>query len=349
MFGKRRNYALATLVVFFLLNATAGSVRAERLAVVATFSVLGDMVSQIGGDKVSVTTLVGPNGDTHMYQPTPAAAGAVAKAQMLVINGLDYDKWIERLRHATNFKGLTVTATEGIKPLESDEHHSSSEEKHDREHAGHEKGHNDAEDHGDKHSTKHNRDEHQAHKETDHDGHHHGVYDPHAWHDPVHGQAYARNIADGLSTIDPANTAYYRSRLTNYVNELAALDAEIESRLSQVPVNRRTVITSHDALHYFGRAYGLRFLAPQGLSTESEPSAEGVAHLIRQIRKQRITAVFVQNLGDPRLVKQIAAETGATLGGTLYTDALSPVDGPASTYLDMLRSNATVLHDALRR
>lgn len=351
--------ALRLLGGFILLAATAAPAHAERIAVVATFSVLGDMVKQIGGDEVAVTTLVGPDGDAHVFQPSPADAGAVAKARLLIMNGLGFEGWMERLLEATRFKGVVVTATEGIEPLRSDEEddhgsdshkdqdgHGKESEKHEHDRDGHDKEHKDREHSESDKSAEHSQEE--GHAKADHHGHHHGADDPHAWHDPTHAQIYARNIARGLSAVDPANSAYYDARLASYVKEIAALDAEIEATLSRLPAKQRTVITSHDALQYFGHAYGLTFLAPQGLSTESEASAEDVARLIRQIRAQAITAVFVQNLGDPRLVKQIAAETGATIGGTLHTDALSPADGPAATYLQMLRSNARVLYNALK-
>ena len=117
--------------------------------------------------------------------------------------------------------------------------------------------------------------------------------------------------------------------------------------MAALPADRRTVVTSHDAFQYFGRDYGLTFLAPQGLSTESEASAKDVARLIQQIRERGIRAVFVENVADPRLLERIADETGATIGGTLYPGALSGPDGPAPTYLDMMRHNATTLAQAL--
>ena len=339
------------LAVFALLVAAVAPARGEPVPVVVTFSILGDMVKQIGGDRVTVTTLVGPDGDSHVYQPSPADARAVAKAHLLVVNGLGFEGWMERLTEAADFKGVLVTATDGIDPIEvgeADDHHEDSHEtgkpeKHGHDGDTHDRAHNDHKVGG------HQQAEHQdGHKDTDHHGHEHGAHDPHAWQDLASAQVYARNIAQGLWAVDPANAAHYQEQLASYLTEITTLDANIKARLAQLPANRRTVITSHDALQYFGRAYGLTFLAPQGLSTESEASAEDVARLIRQIRKQEISAVFVENLGDPRLIKRIAAETGAVVGGTLYSDALSPADGPAPTYLDMLRVNASTLHDALK-
>ena len=368
-FGRRNGSTpiLRSIGVFVLVAGAVAAARAEPVPVpvVASFSILGDMVQRLGGDRVTVTTLVGPDGDTHVYQPSPADARAVTKARLLVVNGLEFEGWMERLLEAADFKGVLVTATDGIDPIEADEdgeHHEDSHkdshgdshetgesEKHGHDGEAHDKAHKDDEHHGEEKSDGHKQAEHHdEHKETDHHGHHHGVHDPHAWQDLANAQVYARNIAQGLSAVDPANEAHYQAQLTSYLKELTTLDAEIKAKMAQLPENRRTVVTSHDAFQYFGRAYGLAFLAPQGLSTESEASAEDVARLIRQIREQEISAVFVENLGDPRLIKRIAAESGAVVGGTLYPGALSPPDGPAPTYLDMLRVNASTLHEALK-
>ena len=351
---------LQTLVSVALLATAVVSARAEPVPVVATFSVLGDMVKQIGGDRVAVTTLVGPDGDSHVYQPSPSDARAVAEARLVVVNGLGFEGWMERLLETADFDGVLVTTTDGIDPLqsgESNDHHADPHtdshedggEEHHQDGDTNDKAHEEDEQHYDDEASGHEQAEHREHGEhhADH-GHDHGAYDPHAWHDPASAEIYARNVARGLSAVDAVNEVHYHERLTNYLEKIATLDAEISASIAQLPANRRTVVTSHDALQYFGRAYGLTFLAPQGMSTDSEASAEDVAHLIRQIREQGITAVFVENLGDPRLIKRIADETDAAIGGTLYTDALSPADGPAPTYLDMLRTNAAVLHEALK-
>ena len=160
---------------------------------------------------------------------------------------------------------------------------------------------------------------------------------------------YAHNIAAALAKADPANAGAFDRNRAAYQDKLEALDAEIDRIVARLPAGRRTVVTSHDAFQYFGRRYGLTFIAPQGLSTESEASAKGVARLVRQIRKEGIRAVFVENITDPRLLKRIAEETGARIGGTLYPGALSGPDGPAPTYLDMMRHNATTIAKALAR
>ena len=308
------------------LVATASGTPDRPIRAVATFSILGDMVSRIGGEHVAVTTLVGPNGDAHVYRPTPAAARAVSEAHILVVNGLDFEGWLDRLMEASDFGGVRVVATSGIEPIavedDGDEHG------HDGDHGEGES----AEEHGD-----------------GHDDHHHGAFDPHAWQSLPHAVVYVDNITSALAKADPDNAGtFYRNRAA-YVAEIEALDAEIRAMFADLPAGSRTIVTSHDAFRYFGRDYGLTFIAPQGLSTASEASARDVARLIQFIRDQGIRAVFPENVADPRLLERIADETGAAIGGTLYPGALSGPDGPAPTYLDMMRHNARTLTQALLR
>ena len=172
--------------------------------------------------------------------------------------------------------------------------------------------------------------------------------DPHAWQDLTNGQIYARNIAVALAAADKASDKFFRDNAAAYVAELAKLDGEVRETFAAIPPNRRRVITSHDAFGYFGAAYGIEFIAPLGMSTEDQASAKGVARLIDQIRAEHITAVFVENITDPRLIAQIARETGAKLGGELFSDALSKPAGPAATYTAMFRHNAEVLAAAMK-
>ena len=314
-------------VAFVLALVAVASGTPERpLQAVATFSILGDMVSRIGGEHVSVTTLVGPGGDPHVYQPTPADARSVSQAHVLVVNGLDFEGWLDRLIKASDFGGSRVVATAGIEPLAFD-HEGGDGPGHDDDHG--EEGES-AEKHGD-----------------DHAGHHHGAADPHAWQSLQHAVVYVDNITAALAKADPENaSAYYRNRAT-YVAEIEALDAEIRDLFAGLPAASRTIVTSHDAFQYFGRDYGLTFIAPQGLSTASEASAKSVVSLIELIRSQGIRAVFLENVADPRPLERIADETGAAVGGTLYPGMLSPPDGPAPTYLDMMRHNAKTIVQGL--
>ena len=322
----------ATALLALSLSAPAIAQSDRPMPVVATFSILGDMVKRIGGEHIVVTTLVGPNGDTHVFQPTPADARAVSEATILVVNGLQFEGWLDRLIDASDFDGIRVVATEGIEPIAFDDEHDQGDN---LDVHAEEAGHDDDDDH----------DEHAEAAAHDHDDH--GAFDPHAWHSLSNATDYVDNITAALAQADPANAADFYQNRAAYVAEIEALDAEIRETLAALPAERRIVVTSHDAYQYFGREYGLTFIAPQGLSTESEASAKDVARLIQQIRERGIRAVFIENIGDVRLLEQIANETGATIGGTLYPGALSGPDGPAPTYLDMMRHNAMTLAQAL--
>ena len=292
MFGR------IALVVLFAALATP-SFAQEKLKVVATFSILSDLVKNVGGDRVDARTLVGPNGDAHVYQPSPSDAKTLADAKVVFVNGLGFEGWMERLIKASGSKAPVVTATKGVKPRKSDDEHS------------------------------------------------HGGADPHAWQSVANAKIYVANIRDGLSAADPAGKASYEASAAAYLAQLDALDAEVKAAIDRIPADRRRIITTHDAFGYFAAAYGVAFIAPQGVSTESEVSARDVAKIITQIRKQRIPAVFLENVTDDRLLKRIGAESGARIGGTLYSDALTDEKGEAPTYIDMMRHNVKQLADAL--
>ena len=291
------------------LSLLAAPARAdERLPVVASFSILGDLTARVGGDRIALTTLVGPDGDAHVFEPGPGDARAVSEAKLLVVNGLGFEGWMDRLKGAAGFDGIEVVATSGVEPLKLAED----------------------DDHGHDH------------------GHDHGAIDPHAWQNVANAEIFVRNIAVGLEKADPAGAAVYRANAEAYLAELKALDEDIRTSLAAVPAERRVLVTSHDAFGYFAAAYDLKVLAPQGISTESEASAADVAGLIRQIRADGVQAVFVENVTDPRLLEQIVRETGARIGGTLYSDALSPPGTPAATYVGMMRHNAEAITAAFQ-
>lgn len=373
MSSRRLLMKSATALVALSMVAPTVAWADEPIPVVATFSILGDMVERIGGEHVTVTTLVGPDGDAHVYQPTPQDARAVSEAEVMIINGLEFEGWLERLSEAADFDGSLVVATTGIEPIAFDEDghdddredHAEHDHDHDHgeDHADHDHDHDHGEDHaGHDHDHDHGEDhaghdhdhDHEEHAEAAHDHedhghghHHHGAFDPHAWQSIDHAVTYVDNIAAGLAQASPENAAAFYENRAAYVTELEALDAEVSAMMTALPEDARTIVTSHDAFQYLGQAYGLTFLAPQGLSTEAEASAQDVAGLITQIREEGISAVFVESITDNRLLEQIASETGVTVGGTLYSDALSGPDGPASTYIDMMRHNATMLSQAL--
>ncbi|MEM1387739.1 MAG: metal ABC transporter substrate-binding protein [Pseudomonadota bacterium] len=388
MSSRRALLRTATGLVAASLLLPSAALADEPIPVVATFSILGDMVERIGGEHIALTTLVGPDGDAHVYQPTPQAAKSVSEADILFINGLEFEGWLERLAEAASFDGDIVVATAGIEPIAFDEHG----DEHDDEHGAH--GHDDhaegehedhteaeahGHDHGDEETAEaeaqghddhgdedHAHDDHDDHADgekhgaeevaghDDHDdhghghaGHDHGAFDPHAWQSIENALVYVDNITAALAKADPDNAATFYTNRAAYVAELEALQVEIDALMAAIPEDRRTIVTSHDAFGYMAAHYGLTVEAPQGLSTESDPSAADVAALITQIRDEGISAVFVESITDNRLLEQIASETGAMIGGTLYSDALSDEDGPAATYIDMMRHNAMTLSQAL--
>ena len=319
--------AAAPLLGTPLLAGPAGAQEA-KLPVVASFSILGDFVKQVGGDRVAVATIVGPNGDAHVYQPTPADAKKLAAAKVVFVNGLGFEGWMERLTKASGTKAKIVVATTGITPREM-----ADEDDHDHDHGK------------DKHAHDHGKDKKGGKKEAH--GHDHGATDPHAWQSIANARIYVANIRDALIAADPAGKDAYTANAAAYTAKLDALDAEVKAALAKIPAEQRRIITSHDAFGYFGAAYGLELVSPEGVSTESEASAKDVARIIRQIKAEKIPAVFLENVTNPRLIERIAKETGAKIGGELYTDALSDDKGPASTYILMIQSNVRTLSSAL--
>jgi zinc/manganese transport system substrate-binding protein len=303
---------LAVVALAWPLWAGAAAAAAP-LRVVASFSVIGDLAHQVGGDRIRLTTLVGPNGDAHVYEPRPADAAALAAAQVILINGLGLEGFLPRLIAASGTKAPVVVVTRGVAALPN---------------PGTEQSH--------------------AGKGTEAE-HEEGRFDPHAWQSVANAEIYVRNIAQAFCAADAAGCPDYRARAADYEQKLEALDAEVKAAIAAIPPSRRTVITSHDAFNYFQHEYGLRFLAPEGVSTEAEASAADVAALIRQVRASHASALFVENITNPKLIEQIARDTGVKVGGTLYSDALSPADGPASTYVDMMRHNVKTIADAIER
>jgi zinc/manganese transport system substrate-binding protein len=298
-----RRQALAATAMALALAASPARAQdkaPDRLKVVATFSILADLVKNVGGDRVEVASLVGPNGDAHVYAPTPADAKTIGEAKLVFTNGLGFEGWMTRLVKASGAKTAIAVATKGIKPR----------------------------------------------RMMEGDAHEHGS-DPHAWQSVANAKIYVANIRDALAAADPAGKATYEANATAYLAKLEALETEVKAELARIPVERRKIITTHDAFGYFGQAYGIEFIAPQGVSTEAEVSAKDLAAIIGQIRKQKIPAVFLENVTDPRLLDRIAKETGARIGGTLYSDALTDASGPAPTYIDMMRHNIRTLSAAL--
>ncbi len=296
---------LARCTAAFLLALTALPAAAQqpaKLKVVASFSILADFVRNVGGDRIDVAALVGPDADAHGFAPTPAQARTVAEANLIFVNGLGFEGWMTRLIKAAGSRADVVTVTSGIKPLKMDE------QKH---------------------------------------GHSHSALDPHAWQSVGNAKIYVNNIRDALVKADPAGTQAYEANAKAYADKLNALDAEVRTAVFSIPPDRRRIITSHDAFGYFAASYGVDFIAPRGVSTETEASAKDVARIITQVKTRKIPAVFLENVSSVRLMEQIARETGAKVGGKLYSDALSGADGPAPSYIEMMRHNVRQLSSAL--
>lgn len=286
----RRFFVTSLLAV---LAAAPAKAETDKLPVVASFSIIGDFVREVGGDRVAVTTLVGPDGDAHVYQPTPADARRIAQAKIIFVNGLGFEGWLERLIAAAKGKGTIVTLGKGVAARPGEE----------------------------------------------------GT-DPHAWQDVANAKIYVTEIRDALIAADPAGADAYKANASAYLAKLDALDAEIVKALDAVPKDRRRVVSTHDAFGYFSARYGVEFIAPQGVSTEAEPSARDIARIIEAAKQHKVGAVFLENISDPRLARRIAAETGAKVGGVLYSDALSAPGEGGANYIDMMRHNVRELTKA---
>ena len=295
---RTRRQAVFAMAAATLLIGSPPAMAQTRLKVVASFSILADLVKNVGGDKIEVSALVGPNGDAHVFSPSPADAKTVAAAKVMVVNGLGLEGWMTRLVQASGSKAPMVVATTGIKPRNMEE-----------------------------------------------DGKQ--QIDPHAWQSIANAKVYVANIRDGLSKADPPNADAYAANAAAYLVRLDALEGEVKAAIARIPADHRKIITTHDAFGYFGAAYGMAFISPEGVSTDSEPSAKEVARIITQIKVQKIPAVFMENISDPRLMQQISRETGAKIGGTLYSDALSDQKGPAASYIEMMHNNIRQLSIAL--
>ena len=288
-------------LLFLLLALRNFAYASSKLKVITTISILEDMAKNVGGNKVEVTSLVGFDGDAHVYEPSPKDIKKVSQADVIITNGLGFEGWLSRITQQAEFRGIVVVAASGIQPIgkERDEDHST------------------------------------------------GTVDPHGWHDVSNAIIYVENIAKGFESADRKNKKYYEDESKKYISKLKALDAEIKAKFKKIPKEKRKVITSHDAFGYYAKGYGLQFLSPQGVSTESEASAKDVATLIRLIKSENIKAVFVENVTDPRLISQISKEGGVKLGGKLYSDALSK-NKEAATYIHMMKSNTSKILKELK-
>jgi len=294
--------ALVVLVALAVLSA-APLRAADKPTVVATFSVLADMVANVAGDHVDLITIVGPGGDTELYQPTLADSRALAGARIVFMNDLndEFEPWLEPLLKQAGFAGTKVVASRGAKTITGEEEHPISG------------------------------------KEAA------PIIDQHAWLDPKNGIIYVKNIAQALARVDPANAADYHSRETAYIKQLQTVDAWLRTEMTAVPVAKRRIIASHDSLQYLAKACGITLISINGWTNKSEPSAAELARLAQQIEAEHVHALFLDSITDPRAMERIAKETGATISGTLYGDSLSMPGGEAGTYIEMLRHDVATL------
>jgi zinc/manganese transport system substrate-binding protein len=291
-----RRHLLAAAASAAFIRATRAQ---EKVNVLATFSILGDFVQNVGGERVEMTTLVGPDSDAHVYASAPADAKKVAAAKVVITNGLGFEGWMSRLVRASGTKAPIVVATQGITVRKAPGAH----------------GHSDV--------------------------------DPHAWQSVANAKVYVTNIRDALIAVDPAGKAAYEANAASYLAKLDALDGELKAAVTAIPPDRRQIISTHDAFGYFEQAYGINFIAPQGVSTETETSARDIARIITQIKQWKLPAVFLENVTDPRLMQRIAQETGARIGGKLYSDALTDANGDAPDYIALMRHNIRQITTAL--
>lgn len=290
-----RRIAIAIIFAFILSIPLSASAE-DKLKVVASFSIIGDLVSEVAGDNINLQVLVGSDGDVHKYEPTPADAKTIANADIIFINGFGLEGWIERLIKSSGYKGQVVVLSEGITPLILNGHD-----------------------------------------------------DPHAWQDPQNAKIYITHIRDSLMKADKLHAKKYQEKAVGYAKKLDALDKWIKQKVSEVSVTKRKVVSVHDAFQYFGARYGIQFIPLLGITTESDASAADLAHIVDQIRKNNITAVFLENMTDSRLIEQLESDAGAHVGGTLYSDALSLPEGPAPDYAAMLHHNVNELVVAMQK
>jgi zinc/manganese transport system substrate-binding protein len=291
----RRSLHILIVALLIPLNAQAEETH-RKLDIVASFSIIADMAKAVAGDAATVKTIVAPGGDVHVYEPSPEDIRNIAAADIILVNGLGFEGWLDRLMQSANVQDRVITVSKGVIPIKTDEHE-----------------------------------------------------DPHAWQDVSNGMIYVANIRDAFIRADPANADIYRQNAKQYLIELIELDRWVRGRIEEVPPSKRHAITSHDALHYFSRAYGIHFIAAQGTSTEGDISAKSMAALINQVRDKHVKAIFLENMSNPRLIQQLAEEGNATMGGTLYSDSLSDVYGNGATYISMFRHNVSVLTEALNK
>ncbi len=325
----RLRQAREALGIFMVLAACGGAPAATpvpattapaRLKVVATFSILGDFVANVGGDKLNLSVLVPAGGDAHDFEPAPSDAARIADAALLFENGVEFESWLDALYKASGSKAGRVIVSDGIELRASGEHLAEQAASH-------------------------------ATPDAKEAGHTQGEHDPHVWQDVKNAIRMVRNIETALVIADAPNAGVYKANAAAYIAKLEALDAEIVQAVEALPSAGRKIVTSHDALGYFGERYGFDIVGEVigGLSTEAgEPSAQEVVKLVDAIEAQGVKAIFPESVTNPKLVERVAVEAGVKVGGELYTDALGEPGSSGATYIDAMRTNVKTLLDALK-
>lgn len=328
---KRLSFLLIILLFLTACTSSNASTDDESLQVVATYSILGDFVQQVGGDHITVTTLVGPGGDAHTFEPSPADSTKLAEADLIFENGLEFETWLDDLYTSSASEAERVVVTDGIEPLAMEEGH-----EHDEEHADEE------------HTDEEHADEEHAHEEHAHE---HGEFDPHVWHDVTLAIHMVEQVRDALVETDPDNAAAYQDNAEAYLDELAELDNWVKEQVATIPIAERKLVTTHDTFGYFAAQYGFEVVgtAVSSFTTEAaDPSAAEMAELVEDIKAAGVPVIFAENIANPRLIEQIAREAGVTVAATLYTDALGEPGSDGDIYIKMVRYNVSTMVTALQ-
>ncbi len=301
------------LLASLLLAACGGApaVSSSKLKVVASTTIVGDVVAQVGGDLIELTVLFPPGADPHTFEPRPQDMAALSQAQVVVINGMGLEEALEPTLEA-NVKGILIHASEGSEALAFEG----------EEHEGEEQGE---------------------------EGHAHEGGDPHTWTDPNNVIVWTQNIAAALTEADPSNAAAYRANADAYIASLRELDGWIRAQVAQIPAERRKIVSDHLVFGYFAEEYGLGQVGALigAFSVNAAPSAQELAALEDEIRQQGVPAVFVGKTVNPALAEQVAQDTGVKLVH-VYTGSLSEPGGEADTYIKFMRYNVNAIVEALK-
>jgi zinc/manganese transport system substrate-binding protein len=339
---RRPLYGILTSLTLFMGLSFAQA--QDPIRVVATYSILGDMVRNVGGDSIELTVLVGADSDSHTYEPTPQDAITLSEADIIFENGLEFESWFDELYEASGSTAVRVEVSAGIELLEFEGQHDEHEgEMEVSAEATHEADHMEAT----AEATHEGEEEH----EGEHDGEHEqGEYDPHIWHSVENAKIMVANIRDGLASVDAANMLTYEANALVYLDQLTELETFVDQKLTELPEANRILVTSHDTFGYLAREYNFEVLTVlESVSTEaSDPSAGQIAELVTEIQEEGVKAIFAENITNPDLLNTVAQEAGVVVAPTLYTDALGAEGTAAATYIEMMQYNITTIVDALK-